>query len=40
MYEYSGCRVRGGIEDISLVGDSEVLRRPGDGVDAADAVSE
>ena len=41
MYEYSpGCRLRGGIEGISLVGESEVLRIPGEGVDAADAVSE
>lgn len=41
MYEYSlGCPLKVGIDGISFVGDNEVLRKPGDGVDAADAVSE
>lgn len=41
MYEYSlGCRLSDGIDGISLGGDIEVWRRPGEGVDAADAVSE
>lgn len=41
MYEYSlGCRLRDGIGVISLGGDIDSLRRPGEGVEAADAVSE
>ena len=41
IYPYSlVCRFNDGIEGISLVGDRDVSRRLGEGVDAADAVSE